>query len=140
MKPTAENLNTIILCEDIRTEDNGKLIIIGVFASKVLISNAPSTLQLAVYFELVGLPAGTYDITVKLYIKNDKGKTPKGATALVSMSVDLHLPEMLPIKTPRLYLPVETPTGSIIAEVSFDNQTWIKVVDRPVEVNATPNV
>ena len=36
---------SVVLCEDIRTEDNGKLLFIGVYPSRVLVNHFPANLR-----------------------------------------------------------------------------------------------
>lgn len=58
---TKVKFHNSILCDMIRREDNGKLLLIGVYGGDVLLQSYPTTLNIAVHAEGVCLEAGALD-------------------------------------------------------------------------------
>lgn len=52
---------TAILCDQVRREDNGKLILIGVYGGGVLLDSYPATLPLSAYVEGQVLEPGIFE-------------------------------------------------------------------------------
>ena len=50
MAKTYFKVNSVIVCDDIRNEDNGKSIIIGTYNGGIVLSKIPSNLQLCFWF------------------------------------------------------------------------------------------
>lgn len=61
-RPLAKfGIETAVLCDQVRREDNGKLILIGVYAGGVLLNSYPTTLSLAGYVEGQILEPGFFE-------------------------------------------------------------------------------
>jgi len=84
-----------ILCDDVRREDNGKLIIIGAYASDIRVSSYPAVLRLSAVLALRSAEGGDDLLKIRGLLA---GKTifestdavaislPKGVTALSTVS------------------------------------------------------
>lgn len=49
---------TAIFCDDIRREDNGKLLLIGVYPEGITIAGFPASFPMSFWLRLTGLPLG----------------------------------------------------------------------------------
>lgn len=61
----------VLFCDDIRKEDNGKSILIGVYTDEMQPSTLPQHLTLSFYARLNGFPVGEHTLTGNVFI-NDK--------------------------------------------------------------------
>jgi hypothetical protein len=52
LAPSPPDCRFTIVCEDVRREDNGKLLIIGAFAPDIVIASIPSVLKQLVFLQL----------------------------------------------------------------------------------------
>jgi len=59
-----------VFADDIRSENNGKLILIGVYADGLVPGALPATFNMSVWARLRGLPAGDYSITATAKFDN----------------------------------------------------------------------
>lgn len=57
-----------VFCDDIRREDNGKAILIGVYTDDLVASSLPMTLPLSLWIDIRGLQAGEHDLSVHLQL------------------------------------------------------------------------
>jgi hypothetical protein len=68
--------SSIIFCDDIRTEINGKLILIGVYADGLIPGVLPQTVLLSVHLRIWDLPVGHHKLAFALTV-DGKGEEPK---------------------------------------------------------------
>jgi hypothetical protein len=55
-----------VFCDDIRVENNGKLILIGVYQEDLIPAFLPQMLGLSLWSRLDGVAKGSYDITLRV--------------------------------------------------------------------------
>jgi hypothetical protein len=67
MKPQAPKLLNLILCDEVRREDNGKLLIIGMYLGAILVPRVPFRMPRLSFFlkwnTYGSLPAGDFRLT-----------------------------------------------------------------------------
>jgi hypothetical protein len=64
-RPTLE-VKYAIVCDDIRTEDNGKDIIIGVYNDKILVRSFPAALALSLWLHILPTKVGEHPLHSRL--------------------------------------------------------------------------
>jgi hypothetical protein len=69
---TKASVIDVLVCDDIRTEDNGKPMLIGVYSGDILVPDFPANLVLALFIG-IRLPVGETAIEVKLSVGNRVG-------------------------------------------------------------------
>jgi hypothetical protein len=60
------SFRAVIVCDDVRREDNGKEILIGVYSSHILVSVFPANLRLFFYTMLSADESGDYKFSMRL--------------------------------------------------------------------------
>jgi hypothetical protein len=114
----AENykIRSVIICDDIRREDNGKEICIGVYAGIIITSRFPAVLaKLSVRMEFEDLPAGVHSVDIEVV-------DPRG-NKVFSVSGEIEAPSIaepgaLSLGQGPVILPVE---GKYTIRFGFDN-------------------
>ena len=61
------NINHVIVCDDIRTENNRKIILIGIYAGDIIPTGFPSLLPVCLYF--MGRSSGEIKVMVSVKIE-----------------------------------------------------------------------
>ena len=61
-----------ILCDDVRTEDNGKQFLIGVYSGDIVVSTLPSTLALSVWLNAEVISGGKAPIKVEFQLDSEE--------------------------------------------------------------------
>ena len=59
---------SVIICDDIRTEQNGKHILIGVYGGDIVVSELPVTLPLAFWIEFLPKRAGEFRFDLRMEV------------------------------------------------------------------------
>ena len=117
-------VTSAILCDEIRTENNNKLFLIGVYSGEVQVRQFPANLLLSVYIELDGLDVGDHHLELKV-------TSPNGEAGI---QIEFVVVEQGPssFHTPRLPAVCEGP-GSITAELRVNGGSWMRVLHRNVK-------
>lgn len=63
--------HNVVVCEDVRTENNNKHILIGVFQSNVLVGSFPARIRLAFWMQLSAPNEGTYNTEFRIREKRE---------------------------------------------------------------------
>lgn len=74
----------VVFCDDIRREDNGKAILIGVYTGDLIPSVLPVSLPLSFWIDIRGMPLGRHNFTLLVEL-------PAGET--ISVPGELDVPE-----------------------------------------------
>ena len=118
-------LTYALVCDDIRREDSGKLIFIGVYARDVRVSKTPATLVLSLAVNVQASKALTTDIEIRWLVDGAQRSQIKG-----QLVVEEPGPAML------------TVTGLIVTGIEDDatlefewrapDQDWAKLYEIPI--------
>src|SRR4051812_43720152 len=113
---------TAVLCDEIRKEDNGKLLLIGVYSGEILIDQVPTAIAFSAYMNLF-LPGGKSVVSMRL--RSGDEISPK-----VELTAEGATPITLGIPTPRIPITFKA-EGVLQLEVQF-NKTgdWQEVVKK----------
>lgn len=131
-KSEIELFHTII-CDDIRTESSGKLLLIGVFPDGIVLHKAPSTLPLSIWMKFLNTRKNDLEMEVKidgdsvdeviklsLIIKGDDGLSVDKSSHVII--------EKLPIKMKG--------KGELLISYKIDGKKW--KLARQVKVQYKP--
>lgn len=77
-----------IVCDDIRREDNGKQIMIGVYTGDILVNTFPSNINLSFWIHLAVIEAGSAEIEVRVVLEPDDLEVFKMSSKLESDKPD----------------------------------------------------
>ncbi|MFO1113035.1 MAG: hypothetical protein U1E38_01205 [Rhodospirillales bacterium] len=119
-----------IVCEDIRREDNGKLILIGVFARDIGISNFPASLVLALCVSMEVDEPGDFEIEFQFLFRDEisiQGKT----------SITINDPGLGMIVIPRFPIENITGEGGISFRFRQAGSEWQTVASLPIVSRAS---
>ncbi|QQM31751.1 hypothetical protein JET14_06170 [Martelella lutilitoris] len=62
----------VIFCDDIRKEDNGKAILIGVYTGALVLEQLPVDILLSAWIRVSGLDKGKHDVSVEFHSPGGK--------------------------------------------------------------------
>lgn len=123
-------VTNVVLCDDIRTERNNKLIMVGVYTADLLVPKFPANMRLALYFTVQGAPAGQHEFEVRIIAT--------GSNSGISGTVDVANPQD-PIIVVTPPVPVVFPkAGKLKVDFKIGDSGWLKVVTKEVSEGAPP--
>lgn len=122
--------NYAVICDDIRREDNGKLIYIGVYGRDIQVSSMPATLALSVALSLTVDEAGEINLEFAWEYEGKTISRGKGQIAMAEPGVGM-------INIPALPIPDLKEPGKLEFKVRFDDKDWETVSVLPV-INRGP--
>ena len=113
------SIDSIIVCDDIRREDNGKFILIGVYAASILVAEFPVEMSLCFFGRLTPNKVGE----IKVDFRYSKDKRPiSGAQMVVeatALDPDIFAGPSIPVK-------IESP-GRLTLECRQSEDVWNKL-------------
>lgn len=116
-----------IVCDQVRREDNGKEILIGVYSSDILIPLFPATLLLAFWVQVSAQKAGSYDIEFRIKVNGKLAAELSGKTAIKKGSA------ISSISTPQV--PIEFRSiGTLGVEFREKSKRWKTISTLPVSL------
>ena len=119
-------IGAVIICEDVRTELNGKQILIGVFSSDI-IANNKGALNIAVWAEYTPRATGSDSVHFR-YLVNNK----QVAGVRLNISVQ-EANKIVGIATPTLPVQIND-VGFLVIEMSSDGKTWLEVKKKEIKI------
>lgn len=118
-------IESAILCDDIRREDNGKLLLIGVYGKNIGLLQLPATLVLHVLLiATVGEP-GTYRTEFQVLLNSNKLTQGKGNIVVSDAGRNL-------INVSPLILHEIKEEGMLRFEVRIDDGNWMNLIELPL--------
>lgn len=105
-----------VFCDDIRREDNGKLIIIGAYPEDLVPGVLPQTVFLSIWASIRGVPEGSHECVISLGVNGDE-QIRQGGLKVVCLDPSA------PLNLTLLGLParLESP-GKVV--VTLESATW----------------
>ena len=126
-------VETVVLCDDIRQEANGKYLLVGVYGANVVVKGFPADLRLSVW--ILGLARKPGKAEMRLRIIG-----PQEAT-LVEGAIEVEVKETATIiALPGLPLQVQREGKMSIEIASADKEDWtpVKTVDLLLAPRTSP--
>jgi hypothetical protein len=72
-------VNFGVICDEVRREDNGKLLFIGVYSSSIVVQAAPATLVLWIAVNMKVEEAGEFPVEIRALYNDETIQSGKGA-------------------------------------------------------------
>ena len=118
----------LVFCDDIRREDSGKHILVGVYGSNIILNSFPSTFFMSVWFKMLRPPKGDHKF---LFTITGTGKEPSKSTAEGAFFVE---DASQPLILTFVGMPIEFHTsGEVKASVTIDDDKEIDLGGIPVD-------
>ena len=118
-----------ILCDEVRTEDNGKQILIGVYAHNIKLNQVPATLSLTAWLQFMTGDSNEVHIDFRVLDQNHTMKISGGGQVRVegkTALATLHLP--------KLFVEFQKP-GEMIFQMRESGKRWKTVKTVAVEMS-----
>jgi hypothetical protein len=123
-------LSNALLCDDVRREDNGKDILIGVYTGKVLVSKMPANLVVALWIVTKTKGAGSFEREVRV-VGPDKKTIAEGRFRAVIVKEDEGYASFALSKVPLNM----NRTGEIKFQWKKPMGRWVTLLTKEVEIN-----
>lgn len=120
-------IGAVIICEDVRTEINGKQILIGVFTSDIIINNKGAVLRLTVWAEYTPCAIGSDSVHIRYLLNN---KQVSGVKLNISVR---EANKIIGITTPPMSIQIND-AGNLAIEMSSDGTTWFEVKRKEIRI------
>lgn len=120
-----------IVCDEVRREDNGKILLIGVYGTAIFVKKFPVTLALALMLGVDADEPVNTDIHFRATLGGQVIKTGRGHLEIP----DIGLNNLLAI--PKMPLPLKE-EGTLAFELSVDGEKWDSLIALPVRTIDLP--
>ena|ERR1700733_4642203 len=134
MALSRRNIRNVIVCDDIRREDNGKLILIGVYSDQILIDSFPAVLTFTIYCEIMPDSLEPIILNARVYFgKKSKTNVP------LQMRLDIILNKLgvIPVVLPKTSFSA-TQEGTYHVDISFEGSKWVTLVEKSIDLSRNP--
>lgn len=118
-----------VLCDEVRTENNGKHIIIGAYGGDIILPETPVTLPLAVWISAKVIVSGQAKLDVQFRVNGTEASGIQ--TELQSEDLDAY------VGLPMPRVPVKCSAGSTLqVRWRLGEQDWETLVERSIQLVA----
>lgn len=124
--------SSVVICDDIRQETNGKQILIGVYGSVVLVPSMPFSISLSVWIEYQAREIGVDTVHVKMNYTT-------GFSVSIRVEIQIHEPGTLGLAIPPI-LVSGAADGELVIELSHDGATWQEIKRKPIRKGQIPAI
>ncbi len=121
---------TALLCDDVRTENTAKDILIGVYHDGIVVNSVPAVLRMHLYLQVIFPPEGS-KTKIGLRVLNPKGHTVlsgSGESTVFPVALAAIVLPIAPVRFDSL--------GIYKFQVRFGSSRWLTVREMNVEVNS----
>lgn len=114
------NFKWAVICDDIRREDNGKQILIGVYSENIGIPSFPANIALSIWLQCIGSKAGEVPFDFRLLFD---GREISGGSG----SINVPFPnKMLSVGIGGLFAQILSP-GTLTFQIRQHGGRWQKI-------------
>lgn len=124
MNGAAHSIKYGILCEDIRREDNGKLILIGMYGRNIELSAVPSPLALALLIAIDAVSPGTSKIEVIASLNDEQVSKATGEIGFDGKGLTL-------VTLPPFLIVIKE-QGTLLIRAKLETGDWAELWNGPV--------
>ena len=129
-------INSVIICDDIRTEVSGKLILIGIYSDYIVVPNFPLALRLSFRFSGKRGDVDSLVFEVEAYLKDTKtGEKTKLAGTKLAGEPELAIygvkSDSFSFALSNLTIPVEA-ASILIIKARAEGQRFYEVIKTPI--------
>ena len=119
-------IHNVIICDQVRKEDNGKHLLLGVYPADVLVSDFPTTIALVLWMQLYVDTTGEFDFEFRIQKDKKRISRTKG-----TLNVEDHLyPATITLPPALIEIDGECTLSFQIRE---KNKRWKTVKELPVK-------
>ncbi len=131
-KRLSKLIKTIVFCEEVRQEANGKHIVIGAVGGDLKVMGFPGRVPIALYLEIELPEIGHHSFDFRLTYAGEE-------SLQLSLQIDKHdSPNPIAsIFTPRLDLLTKQP-GDLVVEMSGGDGEWTEILRRSFQLGDSP--
>ena len=126
-KRTQVQLINAILCDDHRREDNGKVILIGIYTGDIVVSNIPANILLRVWLNFRTEGTGGEDISVRI-VDGESGLLTGIDGRIDNVSGE---EDYISLVTPKLPLSFDE-EGTIVVQWKSGESDWIDLISKRI--------
>lgn len=120
-----------LVCDDVRIENNGKHIIIGVYTGDIIVSGFPFFLTPCFWVSLPATPPGQYTVSIRYSYDGKIIDTFKA-------QFDVKNTGGVAFATPKVILQGES-AADFVVEVSTDAKSWREIQRKKVLMGTVPS-
>jgi hypothetical protein len=122
-------VDAALICDDIRREDNGKAILIGVYAGDIVLSRLPATIPIALWLQ-GRASSGVHEVSVNVYAGEEPTTEVTSSTAVpLKVVIDKEAEFFLVITG----LPVKViEPASLIVRMREGQDDWIVIAKKHI--------
>lgn len=131
---TPLNIRSVVVCDEVRREDNGKALIIGAYVGDIVLPKFPTRLPLAFYFIGTGTAPGRG--SVELRIQYLRSKEPMGLASAKAEFQRAPIGTSMVLVLPGIPFEFDQPTELLISVLEGDQ--W-REVERKKVILAVPS-
>lgn len=125
------DISSVVLCDEVRQENNGKHILIGVYIHAVLVEDFPANLLLSVWIELKPKEVGNFTGQIRV-IKDDESVLLRGKSQITVENLD-------PTSAQYSRLPLEFQAGGdYFFQWKWGDNEWETVKEFTVQKRPAP--
>ena len=130
--PKPANIKFVLCCDDIRKEDNGKLIAIGIYGDYIILNRSPVKINLAFLMWASSQEAGDYSAKFNVYLEPTVE-----SVASIGFDFNTKLPsERIQIALPAIQLNIGR-NGAVVLKQIIDDKE-VEIFRLPVQVKDAP--
>lgn len=127
MARAGSRIRYAIICDDVRREDNGKFILIGVYGSSILLPHFPASLTLCALIALDVLEPGEFSFEMRIKF---------GRRLLLhgQAEVEVDKPGLSLLPARRLQLRDLPSPGELILQAKRNQERWVTALSIPIDL------
>jgi hypothetical protein len=124
---------SVVVCDDIRVEQNNKFILIGVYTGNIVVGGFPAEIGLCWWIQFFVEELGRFDLEIQL-VKDD------GATLLrLGAGLELTEREWGVMSTPKLPLQIQRDGSFKLQMKKKDDSDWATINQFSVKIGNVPD-
>lgn len=124
--------SSVVICDDIRQETNGKQILIGVYGNAVIVPSMPFSIPLCAWIEYQTREIGVDTVHVRLSYTT-------GFSVSVRIDIQIHEAGTLGLAIPPV-LVSGAADGELVIELSRNGATWREIKRKPIRRGQIPMI
>jgi hypothetical protein len=125
-----KNISKVLICDDIRVENNGKYILIGVYTDDILVSSLPATLSFMTYLQIRPDDVGEANIRARVCFGR---QSKKNVAPIIEIKAVFKNKETAQMALPKVSFTAQKEEVYRV-DVSFDGRTWVNLSKTPIRL------
>lgn len=135
MRSSEIEIKGVVVCDDIRQEDNGKLMLIGVYSGDILVSLFPFQRFVCLWFH-GRAKKGVYEIETRIRIVSENEESPR--TNEKKFKADFSEVDASDIAISVIGVPlVVSGPSEIIIEMRYTEKKWLEFARKKIKLHSS---